>query len=323
MSKELDIFNLSVDDLKTEEQSSKRNDLYKTDPKKGKDSVYRAIIRFLPNINNPKKSIIKKFQYWLENNDGQGFYVDCPSSINEKSPIQDAFWKLYKSDSAFDKKQAERFSRKEYYYSYILVQKDPQNPELEGTVQIFRYPKAIKKLIDAQLQPEAEELEMGTTPVNIFDPFTGKDFLLKVILKGGYWNYDECKFSPNQDVISIKGVKMENNPESRKQILSIYEGIQSIEDHEFKPWTDEIRAKVNDFLMEITGVVSGDNYSNVTGKSATKEKSTTESTTVNSTSERVKTEVKPTKTVEAEPVSESTGDSDADIAAWLNEFGVS
>lgn len=320
MSKELDIFNLSVDDLKTEEQTSSRNELYKTDPKKGKDSVYRAIIRFLPNINNPKKSIIKKFQYWLENNEGQGFYVDCPSSINEKSPIQDAFWKLYKSDSAFDKKQAERFKRKEYYYSYILVQKDPQNPELEGTVQIFRYPKAIKKLIDAQLQPEAEELEMGTQPVNVFDPFTGKDFLLKVILKGGFWNYDECKFSPNQDVISIKGVKMENNPESRKQILSIYEGIQAIEDHEFKPWTDEIRTKVNDFLMEVTGVVdkTGDSYSKIAGDSTSKEKTVSEST-----SNKVSTPpVEKAKPVE-EPVSESAGDSDADIAAWLNEFGVS
>ena len=39
--------------------------------------------------------------------------------------------------------------------------KDPQRPELEGTIQIFRYPKAVKKLIDAQIQPEATEIEMG------------------------------------------------------------------------------------------------------------------------------------------------------------------
>lgn len=313
MSKELDIFNLSVEDLKTEESSSSnRSDLYKTDPKKGKDSVYRAIIRFLPNINNPKKSILKKYQYWLENAQGEGFYVDCPSSINEKSVIQDTFWKLYKSDSAFDKKQAERFKRKEYYYSYILVQKDPQNPELEGTVQIFRYPKAIKKLIDAQLQPEAEELEMGTTPVNVFDPFTGKDFLLKVILKGGYWNYDECKFSPNSDVISIKGVKMDNNAESRKQILSLYEGAQSIDEHDFKPWTDEVRTKVNAFLMEVTGT-PGSDYSNTTAPTKT----------VKPQKQEDKEEVKssPVKESIAE-TSEVDDTKDAEIESWLQEFGV-
>lgn len=314
-SKELDIFNLSVDDLKVDEPSaSSKSDLYKTDPKKGKDSVYRAIIRFLPNIHNPKKSIIKKYQYWLENAEGQGFYVDCPSSVNEKSIIQDTFWKLYKSDSAFDKKQAERFKRKEYYYSYILVQKDPQNPEMEGTVQVFRYPKAIKKLIDAQLQPEAEELEMGTQPVNIFDLFTGKDFMLKVTLKGGYWNYDECKFAPQQDTISIKGVKMDNNAESRKQILSLYEGVQDISENEFKPWTDDIRAKVNDFLSEILGN-PGASYANTTGKPQ-------KLSTPTASAPAAKKEVKPEPEVLPEVEDSPSAESDDEIQKWLNEFGV-
>lgn len=314
-SKELDIFNLSVEDLKSNEPvSSSKSDLYKTDPKKGKDSVYRAIIRFLPNINNPKKSIIKKFQYWLENSEGEGFYVDCPSSVNEKSIIQDTFWKLYKSDSAFDKKQAERFKRKEYYYSYILVQKDPQNPELEGTVQIFRYPKAIKKLIDAQLQPEAEELEMGTQPVNIFDLFNGKDFMLKVILKGGFWNYDECKFAPTQDAISIKGVKMDNNSESRNQILGLYQGVQDISEHEFKPWTDDTRGKVNNFLSEILGT-PGASYAN------TATKQTKPSAPVANTAPAA-TKPEPEVLPEIEDTSTTASGSDDDIQKWLNEFGV-
>lgn len=318
MSKELDIFNLSVEDLKTEETAtSSKSDLYKTDPKKGKDSVYRAIIRFLPNLNNPKNSIIKKFQYWLEDSEGQGFYVDCPSSIGEKSPIQDTFWKLYKSDSAFDKKQAERFKRKEYYYSYILVQKDPQNPEMEGTVQIFRYPKAIKKLIDAQLQPDAEEIEMGVKPVNVFDPFTGKDFLLRVILKGGYWNYDECKFSPTQEAMSIKGVKMDNNGESRKQILSLYEGVASLETHEFKPWTDDLRQKVNAFLLDATGSVD-ESISTVAGK---KSQAVQPSKSEASPKKMEYSDLKEASVEEAGDTDES-GETDEDVEAWLKEFEV-
>ena len=152
MEDNFDIFNLSIEDFKTPEKPKSGSDnIYKTDPKLSKDSIYRAIVRFVPNPKNIKESSIRKFSYWLEDATGAGFYADCPSSNpGEKSIIQDTFWKLYKSESAFEKKQAERMKRKEYYYSYVLVVKDPQRPELENTIQTLRYPKAVKKMIDAQ-----------------------------------------------------------------------------------------------------------------------------------------------------------------------------
>jgi hypothetical protein len=308
-----DIFNLSIDNFKTEEKQVQKSNEYKTDPKSSKDSIYRSIVRFIPNVKDPKKSIIKKYSYWLEGNDGEGFFVDCPSSINEKSVIQDTFWKLYKSESAFDKKQSERIKRKEYYYSYVNIIKDPQNPELEGTVQVFRYPKAVKKLIDSQLQPEATEIEMGAEPVNIFDFFEGKDFSIKVTLKGGYWNYDECKFASSKTPITIKGSKMENNSESRKQILSVYEGLQSLEDYEYKPWSDEQRERVFKFIGDLTGN-PGQAYSNTTNYS--------------------KTSPAPDKTSEPKPETNkrindfenagkaATQSVDDDIEGWLNEFNI-
>ena len=213
-------------------------------------------------------------------------------------------------------KQAERIKRKEYYYSYVLVQKDAQQPELEGTVQIFRYPKAIKKIIDAQLQPEAEELEMGTKPVNVFDLFTGKDFLLKVALKGGYWNYDECKFSSSQDIISIKGVKMENNAESKKTILGIYEGLNDLSENEFKPWTDDTRTKVNNFLNELLGNPSADIANTTSSKPASKPTPSVPS------GMGASKPVDDTKTVVAETTSAEVVDEDEEVQRWLKEFGV-
>lgn len=252
-NKNFDIFNLSLDDFKTEEKPKSGQDLYKTDPKLSKDSIYRAIIRFIPNVKNPKKSFVKKFSYWLEDAGGNGFYVDCPSSIGDKSIIQDTFWKLFKSESAFDKKQAEKIKRKEYYYSLVYIMKDPQRPEFENTVQILRYPRAVKKLIDAQIQPDVTDLEMGTEPTNVFDFFEGKDFSLKVTMKGGYWNYDECKFAQAKTPIAVNAVKMENNSESRKMIMDLYEGAADIEIYDFKQWDEELRNKVNNVLSEITG----------------------------------------------------------------------
>jgi hypothetical protein len=313
MENNFDIFNLGIDNFKNEEKpASSKSTEYKTDPKLSKDSIYRAIVRFVPNIKNPKKSIIKKFSYWLELTEGEGFYVDCPSSINEKSIIQDTFWKLFKSESAFDKKQAEHIKRKEYYYSYVEIVKDPQRPELEGTIQIFRYPKAVKKLIDAQIQPEATEIEMGVEPTNIFDFFNGKDFSLKVTLKGGYWNYDECKFAPSASPISIKGAKMDNNAESRNVILSLYEGVNELEEFDFKPWTDEQRERVHKFLSELTGN-PGAAYNSVASpsKSATPSASAPVSTPT----------ATPTPNIESASAQAANG-SDAEIEDWLKEFDI-
>jgi hypothetical protein len=310
MENNFDIFNLSLDNFKTEDKKTKSgSDLYKTDPKLSKDSIYRAIVRFIPNTKNPKNSIVKKFSYWLEDAEGNGFYADCPSSINEKSVIQDTFWKLFKSESAFDKKQAERIKRKEYYYSYVEIVKDPQRPEMENTVQILRFPKAVKKMIDAQIQPSAEDIEMGVDPTNIFDFFNGKDFSLKVTLKGGYWNYDECKFATANSPISVKGVKMENNAESRNLILSLYDGLQPLEEFDFKPWSDEQRDRVNKFLGELTGN-PGAAYAAVTTSSAPSQQS-------------APSPAAPVKTQNlAEVSSDAVSGNDGDIEDWLKEFDI-
>ena len=129
------------------------------------------------------------------------------------------YWKLAKSQSAFDQKQAEKIRRKEYYFSIIQIVKDPQRPELDGTLQVFRFPKTLKKCIDAQTSPSIEDIELsGAEPCNVYDLFEGKDFSLKVTLKGGYWNYDECKFL-GKSTVQVNGVAMENNAECKKQIM--------------------------------------------------------------------------------------------------------
>jgi hypothetical protein len=184
---------------------------------------------------------------------------------------------------------------------------------LEGTIQIFRYPKAVKKLIDAQIQPEATEIEMGVEPTNIFDFFNGKDFSLKVTLKGGYWNYDECKFAPSASPISIKGAKMDNNAESRNVILGLYEGVQELEEFDFKPWTDEQRERVHKFLSELTGN-PGAAYNSVASpsKSATSTPSTP-----------APTQSTPASTPNIESASsQAANGSDAEIEDWLKEFDI-
>ena len=111
---EFDLFNLSLEDFQSKEETNENKGpgLYKANPTEGKDNVYRSVIRFLPNPKDPRNSIVKKFSYWLEDSQGNAGYFDCPSTVGEKSIIGDTYWKLAKSESAFDQKQAEKFVEK-------------------------------------------------------------------------------------------------------------------------------------------------------------------------------------------------------------------
>lgn len=306
---EFDLFNLDLEDFQSNEiQKESGPGLYKANPTEGKDNVYRSIIRFLPNPKDPKNSIVKKFSYWLEDSQGNAGYFDCPSTVGEKSIISDTYWKLAKSESAFDQKQAEKIKRKEYYFSIIQVVKDPQRPELEGTLHVFRYPKTLKKFIDAQTAPSIEDIELsGAEPCNVFDLFEGKEFSLKVTLKGGYWNYDECKFLAKSPV-KVNNVEMENNVECKKQIMDYLNGSPDLSVYYYRSWSDEQRTKLHTILQDISGN-PGTSYNSVSEKTTTTE--------TKAPAETTKTTDTPKSTT-----TESTGsDSSSELEDWLNEVG--
>jgi hypothetical protein len=243
MAKEFDIFNLSVEDIDSFKRSeSKGSDLYKPTADQGKDGVYTSLIRFVPNPKNPQKSIVRKFVYWLEDSEGKGSYYDSPSTVGEKCPVQDLFFKLRNSDSAVDKKMAEKLKRREIYYSLIQVIKDPQSPEMEGQVKIFKYGYQIKQKIDEELNPQFDE------PCQVFDLFEGKNFELKVTKSAGYNSFTASKFQGKRTAISVGGKFMENSKEDRTKIMEYLKEVPELESFDFKPWDDSTRNTVERIL---------------------------------------------------------------------------
>jgi len=204
---EFDIFNLSVTDVDTHETAtaSSTNDVYKPTADQGKDGTYKALIRFVPNPANPRNSLVKKYVHWLTDASGEGKLVDSPTSIGEKCPIADAFFKLRKSDSAVDRKMSEKLKRREQYYALIKVIKDPQFPENDGTYKIFKFGYKIKEKIDEELKPAFGE------PTQVFDLFEGKNFELIITRQGDFNNYDKSKFSASRSAINIDGKTAEKN----------------------------------------------------------------------------------------------------------------
>jgi hypothetical protein len=240
---DFDIFNLGVTDVNTHEVKSTGNDnMYKPSADQGKDGTYKALIRFVPNPANPRNSLIKKYVHWLTDAEGNGRLVDSPSTVGEKCPIADVFFKLRNSDSAVDRKMSEKLKRREQYYSLIKVIKDPQNPEYEGQYMIYKFGYKIKEKIDEELKPAFGE------PTQVFDLFEGKNFELIITRQGEYNNYDKSKFSASRSAVTIGGEIAERTKETMTALKAELDEAPSLEPYEYKTWDSEARDFVNGIL---------------------------------------------------------------------------
>lgn len=234
-----DIFNLNAEDF-VEKTESRESELYKPDPKKGKDNVYKALIRFVPFHKDPKKSKVKKYSYWLTDPlTGDSFSVDCPSSINQKSIIQDTYWKLKKSPSVAEQKLADKFKRRENYYALVQILKDDQDPSLVGKIKVLKFGQKLNNILQSELQPEYGK------PYNPFDPFKGRVMALTVTIVAGYNNYDLSKFVGEETPLMLDGKPIEQTQEAMGKFVEFLKtGSPDLSNYDYKEWTDDVREKV-------------------------------------------------------------------------------
>jgi hypothetical protein len=243
-----DIFNLSNEDF-IEKNESRESDFYKTNAKDGKDNTYKALVRFIPFWKNPKKSKIRKYSYWLVDpltNDG--FSVDCPSTVGQKSVLQDIFWKLKKSESVAEQKLAENFKRRENFYALVQILDDKQRPELKGKIKIFKYGVKLDKIIRQEIEPEYG------SPRNPWDAIKGRPMLLYVTLQSGFNNFDSSKFVDiaNGECL-VNGKPLSANP-TQQEMGEFFEYLKAnspdLSKYDYQEWDDETRKKVNDVISK-------------------------------------------------------------------------
>jgi hypothetical protein len=263
MANEFDIFSVSVKDLDTGDRPQTTSDLYTPKPDQGSDGTYRSLIRFLPNVKNPRKPFVRKYVYWLEDRDGNGFYVDSPSTVGDKCSVQDMFFKLRNSESAVDKKMSEGLKRREVFYALVQIVKDPQNRDLEGQVKIMKFGYKIKTKIDEELNPQFDE------PTQVFDPFEGKNFELVISKKGGYPNYDSCKFQGSKSAMTINEEAVTPDDAGRTAILDFIKDAPDLSNFDYRPWTDDQRNKVMGVLSQFSN--PGSSIETVTRKQSAPE----------------------------------------------------
>ena len=167
---------------------------------KDKEGNGGAIIRLLPD--SERGMIQRMFKCNAnETKDGKKRFVSefSPQSIGLPCPFQTKWEGLWNSGQ---KDEAKKFSRGVTFIANIKVVKDPAAPENEGKIFLYQMSGAIKDKIQKAMNPSEQDVALGATPKEMFNPLSGHSFKLSCS-KGanGQINYDSSEIK--QEITSI------------------------------------------------------------------------------------------------------------------------
>jgi hypothetical protein len=154
-----------------------------------------AVVRFLPPPPGEEDSFVRLYNHGFKSASGKWLIENCPTTIGGQCPICSSNSTLWNSGIDANKKIVGQRKRKLSFYSNVYIVKNPANPELEGSVMLFRYGQKIFDKILSAMKPEFE----GDESIDPFDLWNGADFKIKVkTVKESsgtsYPNYDESSF---------------------------------------------------------------------------------------------------------------------------------
>lgn len=152
---------------------------------------YQAVIRFLPKHERDDVPWVRIFQHSFKNETSGKWYIENSlTTLNQTDPVVELNNELWNSGIKANRDIASKQKRKLSYICNILVIKDSKNPEMEGQVKLFKFGKMIFDKITDVLNPTFEDDE----PCDVFNPYTGADFRLKVCKVEKQTNYNKSSF---------------------------------------------------------------------------------------------------------------------------------
>jgi hypothetical protein len=207
-------------------------------PKMGSDNTGYAVVRFLPGTDASKTPWVRVYDHGFQGPSGKWYIENSLTTIGQKDPVSEYNSRLWNNGTEAGKEQARKQKRRTSYYVNVLIIKDPNNPENEGKVKLYKFGQKIFDKVMAAMQPEFADED----PVNPFDLFEGANFRIKIKMVGGYWNYDASDFE-RPSPLSQDETKLE-------QVFNAQHDVHSlIADDQFKSY-EELQQKLNEVLGE-------------------------------------------------------------------------
>lgn len=221
---------------KTNDYGSNDEDVFKlTKDKAGNGS---AVIRFLPKHPDDELPFVTVYTHAFQGPAGRWYIENSRTTLNEPDPISEINRTLWASGLESDKEIARKQRRKTTYIANIYVVNDPGNPENNGKVFRMKFGKKIYQMIMDKANPTFAE----DKPINVFDPFDGADFKLRMRQVEGYPNYDTSVFTDPKPL-----------SESDDEIVAIVNQMKPLKDlvapSQFKSY-DELKRKFDSVMKE-------------------------------------------------------------------------
>lgn len=186
-----------------------------------------AVLRFLPKHPSDDLPWVQLYSHSFQGPTGRWYIENCRTTIGEEDPVAQAARELWATGLEKDKEVARKYKRKLSYIANVYVVSAPGQPELEGTVMRYKFGKKIFEKIMDKAKPTFEDEQ----PLNVFDPFEGAEFKLRMRQVDGYPNYDTSVFSEPKPIA-----------ESDEEILAILNQMKPLKElvdvSKFKSYED-------------------------------------------------------------------------------------
>lgn len=232
--------------------------VYDPDPNAYNGS-YKSVFRFVPYLKDKQKTKYTKYtaKFW-NSLTKESLIVDCPSNVEKPSilwTIESVIRSLKKEEPEIAEELSKNFSRWYTHHSPVYIKKDPQRPELEGQIKIFKFRNQVDQIIDQQLNPEEVDGLSTSRKINPYHLLEGKDFLCVVGKKTKeFRDWSKCKFmdevTPFVFKIGEKQVVVKNDEKVVKLVTEfLTKNTPSLDEYSHQEWTDETFEKVAEAVI--------------------------------------------------------------------------
>lgn len=241
-------------------KTTKKSDpnVYDPDPNAHNGS-YKSVFRFVPYIFDKKKSKYTKYsaKFWNPLTK-ESLIVDCPSNVEQPSilwTIESVLRGLKKDEPELVDEINKNFSRWYTHHSPVYIKKDPQRPDLEGKILIFKFRNQIDQVIDQQMNPEDIDGLDGVKKINPYHLLEGKDFLCVVGKKTkDFRDWSKCKFmdevTPFVFKIGESSVQVKNEEKSVKLVNEfLTKNTPKLDEYLHQDWTEDTYSKVAEAVI--------------------------------------------------------------------------
>lgn len=242
--------------------------------KGGESGKFEAIIRFLPNPENPADlSIIQKWTVFLKNPlTDQGKTIDSPTTVGEPDPMTQMFFALRNSKNAQAAALQDNFKRHQNYYSLVQVIECQQDPSLVNKILIWKYGIKIYEKICQEKTPVMQ----GQAPRQPFDLFKGRLFKVVATKSQNFNNLDNSFFFDAQYPANCMRIVVDNpqvpgqkqvipatmelaQTDQGKQIISNFltENAPKLSDYMYRPWDEATKKYVDEMILLHGKILNG------------------------------------------------------------------